>query len=253
MYEETFRELGLSSNEAKIYESMLGLGEVNVDLISVKSKVHRRNAYDSIAKLIEKGLVSEVFVENRKYYRAINPSRLSDILYEKQKKIETIIPELEKKFIKGATQEKAYIYKGIQGFKNYLKDIIETGEDGYFIAAKGGWFDERLKYLIPKFLKESEKKGLKHYHLFDFEMRQKMPEIFGQKNFIYKILPKEYSTTSAVDVFGDHVVTFTGLNIGKLDGDLTQFVVISRGLADSYKTWFKLVWDILPGGKFPKS
>lgn len=246
------QELGLSSNEAKIYESMLGMAEVNVDQIALKSKVHRRNAYDSLAKLIEKGLVTEVFIENRKYYRAIDPSRLSDILFEKQKKLESIIPDLQSKFIKGVTEERAYIYKGIQGFKNYLKDILDAGEDGYFLAAKGGWFDPRLKYIIPKFLKQSKELGLKHHHLFDYEMKSQMPHIFEYPRFKYKLLPKKYSTTSAVDVFGDHVVTFTGLNIGKLDEDLTQFVVISRGLADAYRTWFRLIWDLLPGKKFKK-
>jgi len=252
MYENILREAGLSTNEAKIYETLIRLKEAPVEVLAVKSKVHRRNIYDSIAKLIEKGLVSEAFIERKKYYRAINPSRLLDIIREKEVRVSSILPELEKQYKRQVAEERAYIYKGVEGFKNYLNDIIEVGENGYFLAAKGGWFDERIQFLLPRFFSESKKLGLKHYHLFDYELKEKMPEIFKTPGFKYKLLPKGYSTDSAVDVFGDHVVTFTGLHIGRLDEDLTQFVVVSKDLADSYKTWFSYIWNSLPGGKFPK-
>jgi len=58
-----------------------------------------------------------------------------------------------------------------------------------------------------------------------------------------RFLPKKFSTTSAIDIFGDRVVTFTGLNINRLDDDLVQFVLISRKLADSYRKWFQFMWD----------
>ena len=252
MYEDILREVGLSTNEAKIYETLVRLKEAPVEVLAVKSKVHRRNIYDSVAKLIEKGLVSEAFVEGKKFYRAISPSRLLDIAREKEAKVGSIVPELEKQYNRQVAEERAYIYKGVEGFKSYLNDIIEVGEDGYYLAAKGGWFDERIRAFLPGFFAKSEKLGLKHYTLFDYEVKEEMPEIFKSPGFRYKMLPKGYSTDSAADVFGDHVVTFTGLHIGRLDDDLTQFVVVSRGLADSYKVWFRYIWDSLPGGKFPK-
>ena len=58
-----------------------------------------------------------------------------------------------------------------------------------------------------------------------------------------RFLPKEYSTRSAIDIFADRVVTFTGLNVNRLDDDMVQFVLVSRELADSYKKWFWLMWD----------
>jgi len=45
MFEQILQKLGLSPNEAKIYETLLSLGSANVSTIAVKSKVHRRNVY----------------------------------------------------------------------------------------------------------------------------------------------------------------------------------------------------------------
>ena len=54
MYEELLREMGLSPNEARVYEALLKTGEASVQTIAIKSKVHRRNVYDAISKLMEK-------------------------------------------------------------------------------------------------------------------------------------------------------------------------------------------------------
>ena len=85
MYEDLLRETGLSHNEARIYEALLHLGEASVQQISNRSKVHRRNVYDSLQKLMERGLASEVFIKGEKHFKAINPRRLleyTDMLFD---------------------------------------------------------------------------------------------------------------------------------------------------------------------------
>ncbi|MFH1850703.1 MAG: helix-turn-helix domain-containing protein [archaeon] len=119
MYEEILRDLGLSLNEAKLYETMLQLGETNVSLISTKSRVHRRNVYDSLNKLIEKGLVSQYVVKGEKRFRATDPQRLLTILKDKEDRLSNILPEMKSKYLGVKQEEEAYIYRGVQGFKNY--------------------------------------------------------------------------------------------------------------------------------------
>jgi sugar-specific transcriptional regulator TrmB len=243
MHEDVLKEVGLSTNESKIYETLLRLKEASIEDISAKSKVHRRNVYDSLAKLLEKGLISEVMIQKKKFYRAINPSRLMDILTEKQSKLQSVLPELENKFSKVEVEEKAYLYKGIEGFKNYLQDILDVGEDVYFIGAKGYWLDPRLQHYLPKFERERERKGIKFRHLFDYEVKEQKPEIFKVVGKPYKFLPKKYSSLTSVDIFGDRVVTFVGLGPGILDPEPIQFVMVSRRLADGYRKFFQFIWD----------
>jgi sugar-specific transcriptional regulator TrmB len=47
-FKNTLESLGLAKNEARIYEALLREGELGVSDISLKSGVHRRNAYDSL-------------------------------------------------------------------------------------------------------------------------------------------------------------------------------------------------------------
>ena len=68
--EELLRDIGLSPNEARVYEALLHTGEASVQEISIKAKVHRRNVYDSLSKLSEKGLASELFIKGEKNFKA---------------------------------------------------------------------------------------------------------------------------------------------------------------------------------------
>ena len=77
-------------------------------------------------------------------------------------------------------------------------------------------------------------------------MKDNLPEILKSIGKPYKFLPKEYSTPSMVDIFGDRVVSFTGAGLGKITEDISIFVIVSQPMASSYKTWFKCLWDFCP-------
>lgn len=246
MHTELLQHLGLSTNEAKIYEALVTYGGSGVSTISLRAKVHRRNAYDAVHRLIEKGLVSEVFSQGETIYEAVEPGKLMELVRDKERKLELALPDLLSSFQDHKSEQRAYIYKGPDGVKNYLREVLKCGEDVYSFGAKGAWFDPRIESFTEWFLDQAKKKGIKMHHIFDHEVRdhlKKVPRAVGGK---HKFLPKSSSTISCIDIFGDHVVTYTGLRLGTLDDDLTVFVMVSPQLADAYRTWWKLVWDLLP-------
>lgn len=236
-------DIGLSPNEGQIYEVLLELKEAGAGEIATKSGVHRRNVYDVLQRLLEKGLVYQVFGKGDITYRAVDPGKLSEFLTEKQEKLAAVMPNLEATFRSAARTEEAYIYKGVEGMKNYLRDLLRVGEDAYFIAAKGAWFDPRLTTFLQGFLKEAERRNITYHHLFDAAIRGVLPTVPQTVKPPYKFLPAKYATGSMVDIFGDHVVLFTGAGLAKIEDDMTLFVLVSRPLADSFRTWFQLIWD----------
>lgn len=246
MHTELLQDLGLSPNEARIYEALLTYGGSGVSTIALRSKVHRRNAYDSVHRLTEKGLVYEVFSEGETVYEAVEPGKLLEFLREKAQKLEAALPDLQSVFRDHRAKQRAYIYKGPEGVKNYLREVLKTGKDVYCLGAKGAWFDPRIETFNKWFLKEAAKKDITYYHIFDAEVETKLPEVPKAVGKPYKFLPKKYSTNSTIDICGDHIMTFTGLHLGRLDDDVTIFVIASPKLAESYRVWWQVVWDLLP-------
>lgn len=243
MYETLLRDIGLSINEARVYEALLKTGEASVQDISLKSKVHRRNVYDSLAKLQEKGLASESFVKGEKFFKPTAPERLLALLKEKEEAVQKSLPGMQDLFKTIEPEVDAYFYKGIEGFKNYLADILKTKETVYFIGAKAFWLDPRLEHVLTHFDKERKRLGIQFMHLFDHEVKAQKPEILQVVGKPYKFFPKKYSSNTAIDIFGDYVVAFVGVQPGKLDEEPLQFVMKSRRLADGYRKFFQFMWD----------
>lgn len=245
MYESIFEELGLSPNEAKIYEALIEHGESGVSNIAIAAKVHRRNAYDAIERLINKGLCFEIFSSTENKYNAVDPDKLLELVAERREKIEKILPDLKKKFGARLATEEAYIYRGLEGQKNVWRDLLRVGEDSYVVGAKGGWFDPRLEASRTAFFREANRKKIKFIQLFDNALKMKNPNLAKQfpGDLQYRFLPEKYSTNSLIHIFGDYVITYSGLSIGVMNDDVVFFVLHSKDLAESYRTWFWYMWE----------
>jgi sugar-specific transcriptional regulator TrmB len=246
MITELLQELGLTQNEAKIYEALVTYGGSGVSTISLRSKVHRRNAYECLHRLIEKGLVYEVFTRGETIYEGVQPTKLMELIEEKQQKLAQELPHLLSVFRQHRSPERAHIYKGIEGIKNYMNAALESGEDIYVLGSEGVWFDPRLATHTAMFLKEAEAKGMKFHIIFDHDVQEKTPHIPKMLTATFKYLPAAYSTNSTMDIFADHIVMYTGMEPGKLIEDATIFVMVSPALAESCRIWWKLLWNLLP-------
>jgi predicted DNA-binding transcriptional regulator len=244
MNTDIFESLGLSPNEAKMYESMVEKGESSISEIALSAGVHRRNAYDAIQRLIDKGLCFQIIAAGENKYNAVDPDKLTELLEEKQQKLRSILPELKKRFEHRVAPEEAYIYRGLEGQKNIWRDVLRIGRDSYFIGAKGARQDPRLATARTAFLKEANKKKITFWGLYDYEVktRKDFIESFGGA-MKYRFLPKEYSTNSGIHTFGDYVVTYTKMALGRVDEKTVFFVLHSAELAKSYQTWFKYMWE----------
>lgn len=159
MYTDLLTQLGLAKNEARIYEALLREGECSVGTIAIKSKVHRRNVYDSLQRLIEKGLVFEILEKHENHYQAVEPRKLLELVEEKKTLIKKALPDLEQLFSGTPKTEQVFIYRGSEGWKNYLRDILRIGQPAYFIGAKGGWLDERIKHFFRNSSKKQKRRN----------------------------------------------------------------------------------------------
>ncbi len=247
MYAGIIQEAGLSLNEARIYETLLREGTLSIGQIAVKSHVHRRNVYDTIKKLLNAGLVFEILASKERVYQAVEPARLNALLETKMKRLEQVMPALEELYRTPQREQQVYIYRGPEGWKNYMRDMLRIGEDAYFIAAKGAWLDERVRHFFPYFEKEAAKRSLRYYHLFDWEVQDEVPQILTRVGEDYKFLPRGYSSPGAVDLFGDRVNLLHDIKLGSHGSEIRFIVIVNRDIAEAFRRWFWLMWEICPG------
>src|SRR3989344_8340889 len=80
-------EFGLTENESKVYLTVLESGSALAGEITVKTGIHRRNVYDSIERLIKKGLMGYITINNKKYFKATNPRHFFALLDHEREEI----------------------------------------------------------------------------------------------------------------------------------------------------------------------
>jgi len=203
--------------------------------------------YDSIHRLVEKGLVFEIIQSKENRYQAVEPNKLMELIQEKQVLLESVMPGLESLYQSKATEQSVFIYRGIEGWKNYMQDILRIKENFYSIGAKGAWMDNRLQHFFPRFIKEANKARINHSHLFDHEVKTSKHGITKNVGKEYKFLPPGYSTSTAIDIFGPQVNILSNIHIGGVhETEFSMTVIVNRQIADSFRTWFRFMYDFCP-------
>ena len=102
MYEELLKECGLTQNESIVYLTLLKIGKSKSGNIIKEAKTSGGKIYETLYKLIDKGLVKSVSENNIKYFIANEPETLllymkekEKILCKKEEKLEEVIPKLK--------------------------------------------------------------------------------------------------------------------------------------------------------------
>ncbi|OGL70053.1 hypothetical protein A3B32_02155 [Candidatus Uhrbacteria bacterium RIFCSPLOWO2_01_FULL_53_9] len=246
MYIELFQNLGLSKNEAELYEALLEQGEASVSKLNQVTNINRRNIYDVLNRMTEKGLVFLILRAGENRYKPVDPLKLKELVQEKLTMLEEHLDELDTLYRSKPKTGEVFIYRGLEGWKNYMRDILRLNETAYFIGAKGLWLEERVKNFFPKFHVQATKQRINFFTLFDWEIQTECPEILPYVKTNYKFLPKEYSTRCGIDIVGDHVYFLSDLKIKHFEEDFAFTVIVNQTIADSYRTWFRYMWDLCP-------
>ncbi len=244
MYKDELAELGLAQNESYIYITLVKHGGLGVSRIAEKSGVNRRNVYDSLNRLLEKGLVYEELSSKETLYFPVDPAKLREIVAQKSQKLESVLPSLIKMF--GAKQENdaVYMYKGIEGWKNYLRDMARVGGTVRVYGAMGASLDERSNTYFEQIKSKLAAKKAEIKVLYREEaLKGGVVGHFG-KSAQNKILAKGLGTHSSFGVFGDMTYVVTDTPTAKeLDDEVKMVVIKNKQCAQMFEELFELAWN----------
>lgn len=236
MIQEFLRDVGLSKNEAKIYQMLLEFGPSLVGEISVRTKIHRRNIYDSIERLKEKGFVSWTIRNNRKYFEAVSPQRVIDIFEEKKRKIREIIPEITEK--QKSDSQAVKVYTRREGRKIIFDDKLKhKGEQLVLGAHEPSEGTSKQKEIYHK-MRIARKIPLKM--LFPLNETEAAKKFSRLKYTSVRILPKSLSISPiAINIYGNNVAFLT-----KSEEQPLSILIEDKNLAEDFRNYFFALWKV---------
>lgn len=236
MFEAELKELGLTENEVKIYLALLKEKILNPTRLSEKTGLHRSYIYDTLERLLEKGIVSTTLIDNKKHYQAVNPKVLREHFELKLKQFDSIIPQLSLLYKATTEETNVELHKGKRVYRTLIKELTANLKENDVVYLMG--IDESiLEQVEPIYLKQYftiiKQKKVKEKIIVG-----KGTKMFAQKNFEYKQLDKKYLGETATVIYGDRVYLF-------ILGEPSHLIVISSDkVATTYKKNFELFWDM---------
>lgn len=235
-------DVGLSKNEAKVYVTLLKTGLTTIGEITKRSGVHRRNVYDSIDRLIEKGLAGSIIIEKKKYFEPTDPSRILNLVDEEKNKIRKIsenvnlfLPELLHAHRMSKEKTGVIVRKGVKGIISVLDEVIRTKEENLIIGAHRP--PDLLSIYLEGFHKKRIKAGIKSKLIFNVDDIKRAKKLSKIPFTDIRIMPKKYEGGTAINIFGDTVAILTW-------SDPMAIIIKDIVIAENFRIYFKLLWNV---------
>lgn len=223
------QEFGLTESESKVYLALLENGPSLAGQLSRKTGVHRRNVYDITERLIKKGLIGYILKNNRRFFEAVNPQRLNEILSERQNELNESLPGLMNLYQKTKEKQETNFFKGIEGLKSVFQDQLEDNKEVLILGASRSAF-EILPFYFKWYDKDRIKKKIKAKILASESLTKKIP------NAEIRYLPEKYSNPLAINIYKNKVAIILWKK------DPIAIVIQESEIADSYRKYFELMW-----------
>jgi sugar-specific transcriptional regulator TrmB len=230
MVRETLRKIGLSDEEINIYLYLLKEGSSKATVISKKLGVARTTTYRFLSNLHDKGLVSETIQNNVTYYSPAPPERIPELLHEQIEEINNIIPDLQKLTKKKEEGARVELFKGKEGMKTVMRDIVRERKPYVLIGEAQKYFEE-LQVFSHQWIKHIEEREIHGRLLCSSKQKFKITKTEELRFIEESLLPRITTWT-----YGNKSAQFIWSN------PFYAVLIESKSVADSNRKMFNYLW-----------
>lgn len=230
METEILRKIGLSEQEIKIYLGLLELNVSTATKIAVKTGIDRATTYRFLESLIDRGLVSYVIENNIKYFSAAHPQKILKDLKEKEEEYRELLPQLIELGKTAGEETKVEIYRGKEGLKTVLKDVLKEKKPYTFIGESEKFYVE-FPFYSNQWLRQVEKNKIRGRVIL-----KKGIKIELAKTEECKHISKEFISEISTCTYGTKTALFIWSK------PLFAIIIDNKDVAESNLALFNFLW-----------
>lgn len=122
--QQVLEELGLKKNKATVYLAALEVGSGTVVEIAKKARLPRTTVHEILQILLDLGVISFISQGRARIYTPEAPDKLKTLLKEKERLLQSALPELRSLMNTKGTRPRVRFYEGIEGVKTVFEDTL---------------------------------------------------------------------------------------------------------------------------------
>ena len=204
-------EIGLSQREISVYKALLKLGSTTTGPLVKESEVQNAKIYETLEKLIKRGLATFIYRGKIKHFQATSPNNLLSFFENKKENLLTAVEQLNTLQKKNEPAHQTRVYEGFKAIQSAFFEMYDLiGSNSEYCALPIS--DENL---------EKEELQLFWTQVFQKRLRMKihirsMPNVKTRRIFnkhykkILKLMQVRYTKQefpNGVFIFKDHVLS----------------------------------------------
>ncbi len=232
---EILKTLGFTYTETKTYLTLLEIGKSLAGAISDRSHLHRRNVYDALMQLVQKGLVTYTISNNKKYWNAVNPEKMLSLLKENENLFSSALPELMMKFNASKQKQTVEVFEGLGGMKSFFDDMAEARQDIFMLFATGKAYS-RLPFYMRDWQAKINQANIKVSILLNSDAEKKPYQNY--QNGEMKILTKDFSTPTQLFIYGEKSA------VAIWSEEPIAILITSSEITNGFRKYFDLLWGL---------
>ena len=212
-------------------------------VLSKKRQQKDSNKHDEKDVVKVTFLVLPILEENKKFYNATHPNKLLDFVKEKEDLVQGMLSPLLKLSQFSKDEVHVEVYKGPEGLKSVLNDVVRLGKDYVIFGVDESMFKEKFGVFMDQFFEKERRVGFKERILTSKDAKF----VYDSPTAFYRFLPKESFNPTPTYVWGDNVAIL-------IWEPLTVIRIKHPKLADSYAKYFEILWNLAedkPRAKWP--
>ncbi len=244
---EILQEIGLTESEAKVYLSLLDLGNSTTGPIIQKAGIASSKINELLNKLIDKGLVTTYVEDNMKHFKSVNPERLKDYMKEKKEDLDKkegellkLLPMLKSKYNQERREVEVEVSKGYKGIHTVFNDILrilKKGDEFLVIGGSGGETEnERTEIFFESFHRQRKDREIKLRIIFSEFARKRYKKQAKFKYTQARYLP--YGTPSTINIYKDTTILLV------MSPFPAAIKIKDKNTTESFKKYFEQMWEI---------
>jgi len=235
---ELFKEVGFTEREIKVYFALTELGQSTAGPIAAKAKLSHTKVYETLQRLINKGLITYTIISKTKHFQTGNPREILNILDERKQKMIAEVEELEIKSKFAKEKQETVIHEGHKALRalfNRITDDLKKGDYYYSFALKQDYKDGAAPIFFTNIHRKLADKKVTDKSIANEEVRKDIEKAYkDNKNIQFRYIKK--STPLGIVLIKNKIIQLTW---GELP---TAIETTSKQMHEQYKAFFEDQW-----------
>lgn len=248
MFEDIYRQIGLSKEESEIYQSLLENGALSASELAKTTSVKRTYIYTLVQDLVRKGLVIQEKRGRVTTFVAQSPDKLLELtesrknaLEQTRQALENVLPSLKSLYTVSGSKPIMTYFEGLEGIKKVYLDTLKEGKDIDALVETSKVEPEVYAWLTREYAPRRVKMGInvraivasgvkteKYVRLNEAELRETR-----------QVESKDYPFEHEINIYGSKLAIINHRKGYPLLGLIIDHPVVAK----TFQSWFELTWS----------